>query len=230
MSRNINAIHTSETFWSDLKKFRKEHWYPEVRAAIGRFVQDVMSGSATTDRGFSNPALKGVFHLRLPNNLRMFHIYEGQTLHLCMVDDHRAYGFNGKHRAAEVKVADRAKRAMQEPLVISPGWDGIKWKTPACLIGNPEVKELSIEGIQSLIEELDEESHSLRKAKKAYNARTIEALGEDDLEGWLTGLIAAHEAAYARLEVLCARPLVDSIAPVFWECEDQESTSDLSAS
>ncbi|CAN0564202.1 unnamed protein product, partial [Laminaria digitata] len=167
MHRKIDKVEASVTFWKDLERVRKESWYPQLRRCIAEFVTEAARGETSREKGFSNPKLKGIMHIRLPKGMRMFHVYpENDRLRLCLVIDHAAYGFNGKHTGREGRTADKIWRDFEVPVVHSPFWDDIKWRKPSDILCNPEVQEMSAQGLADLLSEIEDETFSLQRLKR----------------------------------------------------------------
>jgi len=203
MSRRISSIEASDIFWDDLKSLRKESWYADLRRSIARFVTDIANGHPVRERGFTNPRLKGVMHVSLPRDMRLFHVYpEDDTLRLCLVVDHKVYGFNGKNKGREGKTADRVWRAAEGEPVRSPFWEDIKWRRPCDLIGNPELHEMSFAGLHGLADDLDEEADSLRRLRKEARVSETSQIPCDVIDGWLEDLISAQDSVFETIECL----------------------------
>lgn len=203
MNRRITHVEASDTFWSDLEPLRKEKWYGDLRKSIARFVTDLASGEPVRERGFSNPRMKGIMHLNLPRDMKLFHIYpDSSTLRLCLVADHKIYGFNGKHTGREASTADKIWRAAETPVAVSPFWDTLKWRTPEDIIGNPELREMSFAGLQKLIEEIDQESHDLDKLMRHLKVREIDQIPLDTFGAWADTLVDAQDRVYETIETL----------------------------
>jgi len=201
MNRKITQVEASVGFWNDLEPLRKERWYPELRRAISNFVTDLAEGNPVRERGFSNPRLKGIMHLNLPKDLRLFHVYpNSDTLRLCLVADHKVYGFNGKHMGREAATADKIWRGVEMPVAVSPFWKNLKWKTPSDVCDHPELPEMSIAGLRGLIDDLDQESNSWEKLTRHLKVDGIDDIPLGDFETWAEDLITAQDCVYQSLE------------------------------
>lgn len=201
MNRKITQVEASVGFWNDLEPLRKERWYPELRRAISNFVTDLAEGNPVRERGFSNPRLKGIMHLNLPKDLRLFHVYpNSETLRLCLVADHKVYGFNGKHMGREAATADKIWRGVEMPVAVSPFWKNLKWKTPGDICDHPELPEMSVDGLRGLIEDLDQESNSWEKLTRHLKVDGIDDIPIGDFENWAEDLITAQDCVYKSLE------------------------------
>lgn len=201
MNRKITQVEASVGFWNDLEPLRKERWYPELRRAISNFVTDLAEGNPVRERGFSNPRLKGIMHLNLPKDLRLFHVYpNSDTLRLCLVADHKVYGFNGKHMGREAATADKIWRGVEMPVAVSPFWKNLKWKAPSDVCDHPELPEMSITGLRGLIDELDQESNSWEKLTRHLKVEGIDDIPLGDFETWAEDLITAQDCVYQSIE------------------------------
>ncbi len=201
MNRQITQVEASVGFWNDLEPLRKERWYPDLRRAISNFVIDLAEGNPVRERGFSNPRLKGIMHLNLPKDLRLFHVYpDSDTIRLCLVADHKVYGFNGKHTGKESATADKIWRGVEMPVAVSPFWKNMKWKTPAEICDSPELPEMSLAGLQGLIEDIDKESDNWEKLTRHLKVDGIDDVPIEDFEGWADELIRAQDCVYNSLE------------------------------
>jgi len=203
MNRQITKVEASVGFWNDLEPLRKERWYPDLRRAIANFVTDLAAGNPVRERGFSNPRLKGIMHLNLPKDLRLFHVYpDSDTLRLCLVADHKVYGFNGKHMGREAATADKIWRGVEMPVAVSPFWKNLKWKTPAEVCDHPELAEMSVDGLRGLIDDLDQEADSWQKLTRHLKVDGIDDIPLKDFETWADDLIRAQDCAYSSLETI----------------------------
>lgn len=201
MTRQIDVIEASDIFWSDLRVLRKESWYPEIRRSIAKFVTDMANGNTVKERGFSNSRLKGVMHVSLPKDMRLFHVYpENTTLRLCIVANHKVYGFKGKNKARENATADRIWRAAESDHARSPMWDIIKWRRPSDLINNPELHEMSVEGLNTLSEELNLEVVELSRLKRLMRKTEVDSIPSDVLDAWFEDLVTAQEYVFETIE------------------------------
>ncbi|MFX4299855.1 hypothetical protein [Pseudosulfitobacter pseudonitzschiae] len=206
MSRTITKIEASASFWKDLEGVRKESWYGQLRQNIAEFVIEASQGNTSREKGFANPKLKGIMHIRLPQGMRMFHVYpKSDMMRLCLVVDHSSYGFNGKHMGREGKTADKIWRDFEVPAVRSPFWDDVRWKQPEDILRNPEVDEMSSAGLSGLMQEIDEESRTLVKLMRATGAKTINDIPEECYDKWAEDLIEALDRVAEAIENMARR-------------------------
>jgi hypothetical protein len=212
MNRKIKAVETSDIFWNDLKGLRKESWYADIRKSIAKFVTDLAKGLPVRERGFSNPNLKGVMHVGLPKDMRLFHVYpDDSVLRLCLVADHRVYGFKGKNKSKEASTANRVWRSAEGEVVQSPKWDDIKWKNPADLVDNPELNEMSIKGLHDINVSLNAEIDDFQLLIRFAKVPTVNEVPDKVLGPWLEDLVSAQESVIDAMDLVCKRrrkPLV----------------------
>ena len=201
MQRKISRIEASATFWKDLESVRKESWYIPLRRSIAEFVTDVANGNSVREKGFSNPKLKGIMHVKLPKGMRLFHVYpENDLLRLCLVVNHSVYGFNGKHMGKEARTADKIWRDFDVPAVHSPFWEDLKWKTPSDILMNPEISEMSLQGLNDILDDIDNESMTLDRLKRTLDLKSIKDIPEDHYDRWAEDLIGAQEHVMEKIE------------------------------
>jgi predicted DNA-binding ribbon-helix-helix protein len=201
MKRKITRIEASVTFWKDLEAVRKESWYTQLRRSIAEFVTEVADGCNAREKGFSNPKLKGIMHVKLPKGMRLFHVYpESDLLRLCLVVDHSVYGFNGKHMGREARTADKIWRDFEVPVVHSPFWDDMKWKLPSDILSNPEISEMSNTGLNTLLAEIEDESHNFARLIRALGVKSMDDVSEDQYDLWAESLIEAQDLVIAKIE------------------------------
>lgn len=206
MSRTITKVEASATFWKDLEGLRKESWYGQLRRSIAEFVFEASEGNTSREKGFANPKLKGIMHIRLPQGMRMFHVYpENDLLRLCLVVDHSSYGFNGKHMGREGKTADKIWRDFEVPTVRSPFWEDVRWKHPQEIMNNPEIDEMSKNGLVDLLDEIEEESRSLEKLMRAVGVKSISDISDEDYDDWADDLIEAQIRVTDTIEKMAKR-------------------------
>lgn len=131
----------------------------------------------------------------------MFHVYpENDRLRLCLVIDHAAYGFNGKHTGREGRTADKIWRDFEVPVVHSPFWDDIKWRKPSDILCNPEVQEMSAQGLADLLSEIEDETFSLQRLKRHVGVKEVKDIPEDAYDAWAVDLIEAQDRVTAAIE------------------------------
>ena len=221
MSRTISSVEASDTFWDDLEPLRKEPWYNALRRTIAEFVHDRAAGNPVRERGFSNPRMKGIMHLNLPRDMRLFHLYpDSKTLRLCMVADHKLYGFNGKHTGKEGKTADKIRRAADMPVAVSPFWSTLRWRRPHDLCETPELGEMSPAGLHGIISEIDEESCSMERLLRHARVRDIDEVSPTLFEDWADRLLDAQDRVYETIEqqARARRPVLEIADFEPWMC------------
>ena len=219
MANSIRKVEVSRGFWGDLEGLRHESFYGDLRRAVGRYLEDMQAGRPIPEAGFKNSKLRGVKHLRLPRGLRLFYAYTGEgCVRLCRIADHKSYGFKGKHRSREAEAADRLRREIEAPAAPSPGWATLPWRRPSELLDHPELAEVSTEGLQRLLDEVEGEVDGLPRLCRDVGVRGAEELPEEKVDAWLEDLVRAADALAQELERRLSRaaPAVDAASLRNW--------------
>lgn len=198
--KSIKKIAPSTLFWKTLGDYRKKTKYDGIRQGIKEFIKLKSNGDPASERYFVNGSLTGAYHITLPHKMRLFHVYKGDTLYLCMICDHSDYNWKGKNRRKDKQTADKIFRAASLDPVISPEWSSFTWKDPSAILKSPEISELSMTALSTLLEEVEAESDTFQKLLYANKVSNIDEVQESTLDTWINDIIDAQDLILTQIE------------------------------
>ena len=214
--RRIEKIEVSDLFWKNLAKWRKIPEYWAVRKSISDMVKKASQGLPPGDRGFHASRWKGVSHMHLPAKLIVFTMYpNNDTLRLCALAKHDFYGFKNERKSLADNAARKVLQAADRAPMRRPDGSTLKWRDPAELIGHPEIAELSLPALQSLYQEVREESETFDIFHRT-SCEMSQKMQDRFSETWVLSLIEA-EAELEKELIARARKQLDFLKPVEME-------------
>jgi hypothetical protein len=208
---DLKYITITQLFWDTIERHRGHSRYPEIRAKIAWCVERKIENRAfksNSDYPFTsnNKNLEGIWHSKLSTNpdVVMFYTIDSDTLNLAMIGSHHDYPHQGKHLQKAATLGRKIKSAVDIGHVPSPGWDSIRWNTPADLTRSFELEEATIDHLLDIQDELKLEHHDAPIFERVHGYK----LDDADIETftrWLTETDRALEAvmqAQARVRAI----------------------------
>lgn len=205
----VSAVEFTGLFWETLERVRSSGQYDAVRRSLDHFV-----ARKAVDRGPVNArdkpfrsvlSLAGVWHCALLRSYDcvLFYRYSGDVLVLAMLGSHEDYPFAGKHKGKSAGLAGRINRAVAGGHVPSPNWRNLNWRRPSDLVGNRELRELSLGSLQAISAELVAEAQTGALFRSIHG---VDVLSTDagTLDAWIAEVEAAHSEVLAAIS---SRPL-----------------------
>lgn len=198
----IKSVEVCGLFWDDLEKWRTHPKYWKIRDDISNLIQAAGRGDPTGEKPFGGlkTLWKGINHTHVSAKLIVFTARDGDTMRLCAMKKHAFYGFKNEGTSKANKAAQVIRNAIAADPVPSPEWKSLSWKDPGILIDNPELPELSRDGLEGLYHEVLEEADTLERMERAMaKADLSPAMEEAFAESWVEALIKAQECVEAEI-------------------------------
>ena len=186
--RKIKQVKVSKVFWKDLGEVRKKTEYWAIRKSIAKTIESAFKGKEINDRTFQNRVWEGIAHIKTPGKLILFTRREAdETLALAGLRKHDSYGYKNESKGAVASTAKTLLNGLAAGPVRSPEWSSISWSTPMDILNNPEVSEMSREGLEKLLAVLTDESYTLERLERKIEKVPLELRGDFENQ-WFTAV------------------------------------------
>jgi len=180
----IKYITITQLFWDTLEAHRGHPRYPDFRNKIARTVarkvedRNFNNSNDTMFLASANRWLAGIWHAKLSVNpdIVMFYTVDSDTINLAMIGSHHDYPHQaGKHKSKAEALGGRIRNSIEKGHVVTPSWSRLKWSTPADLMQNPELEELSLDHLVEIEEVLKLELEHAPLFEKLHGHRLDDA-------------------------------------------------------
>ncbi len=190
-------LSVSQGFWATVEAHRDTSHYRPLRARLLQFVQakEAARGSEPAvpgDRPFTNPVLRGVWHVHLIKKpeIVLFYGVQGGRVVLAMLGDHSDYAYRGARSQADGRLANRVAGAMEGAMRPSPDWGAVRWRDPLALLNHPDLPEMSLPALLRLSDEISQEQETGERFERLYGFSPLDARDED-FEAYMADLSRA---------------------------------------
>lgn len=221
-NRKITKVEVSDLFWKDLAGLRKTPNYWAIRKGIAEMIQAVSRGDPGGDKAFigDKKGWAGILHKHLPGKIILFTMYpEESTIRLCALKKHDFYGFRNERKSRVEDAIRKVRGAAERPAKRSPEWTSLKWQDPGQIAGNPELVELSRDGLDALYQSILEEQDTFEiLARRLERENMSMRLQESFTQSWMDALIEAQGAIEGELVARARRraPHLEAAAFADW--------------
>lgn len=213
----IKRVEVAGSFWKDLAAWRRHPDYDQIRRDIARLVLRRAQGADGGDAPFTGgDRWAGIFHAHISSKLIVFTGYpEEGVLKLCALVKHDAYGFRNERKSLAANFAARMHRLVDAPAVPRPDWGTLKWRDPGDIPTHPELREMSRDGLEALLNEVldEQESFEILQRRSAEMSPPVAAAFEG---AWVDALVEAQRVL-EELIIERVRPAAPHLDPRSFE-------------
>lgn len=229
MKAPIEKIRISSLFWDDVADWRRSGDYLEVRRNLADLVRKGVMGLPMGDLPFSGAKdlWRGINHVRINGLLTLFTVRpaEGEIM-LVALKKHAFYGFRNERKTQRFNAVVKLWNAVENGHAPSPDWPSVRWSSPSDLVGHPELREVSKEGLERLKSALMQETIDLAKfeaASKTLSGDEKYAL----VDRWVDDLVTAIDQVDDILEQKVRYPEPAYAGPDVFAAWESENTMSL---